>query len=263
MSTPELTLIKETLKRAPFVIFSKEAPDTLPLYNTDTDFTYHFFNDNMDSLSGISPQFLTENNHNAKTDFPLDYEQYFADDAAVCQEYPFPKVKVITEPWTTPAMVTILETRKTTMVHDDQKYMLGCFGPHDDIELGITSFRATRKLPPALDSLTNVTDTWYEAAFKQLPFATTLVDVAEDGTIGTSTVIAANELAVADTRMVWKSLLEPILSKLPDFDSYEIGTDTQRAWIWRPEPSRPSVVAIAVRDKHIVNPKEVAEKLIC
>ena len=105
----------------------------------------------MEFLSGIFPSFLTENNNrNAKTDFPADHEQYFEDDAAVCQEYPFPKIKVITEPWTTSAMSTIVETRKTAMVHGGQSYMLGCFGPHDDIELGIKSFRVT-KLPPALD----------------------------------------------------------------------------------------------------------------
>ena len=49
----------------------------------------------MQQQSGLSPRFLTADNRNAKTDFPVDYEAYFEDDAAVCQEYPFPAVKVI------------------------------------------------------------------------------------------------------------------------------------------------------------------------
>lgn len=253
MSTPQMdTILKETLKRAPFTIFSKEAPDTLPEYNVDADFNYFFFNDNLEYLSGISPQFLTEGNHNAKTDFPVDYERYFEDDAAVIQEYPFPNVKVITEPWNTPAMATIVETRKTAIEHDGQKYMLGCFGPRDDIELGITSFRAGQ-LPPELDSLQEVTDSWYETAFMQLPMATALVDIRD----GTGTVIAANELAIVNG-MEWKDFLEPI-GYSPGYDSYEFGTDTQRAWVWRPEPSRPSVLAIAVRDKHTIQPEQIAE----
>jgi len=257
MSTPQL--LKATLKRAPFTIFSKRAPATLPVYNVDKDFCYFFFNDNMKFLSGASPNFLTANNNrNAKTDFPDDHEQYFKDDASVCQEYPFPKVKVITEPWITPAMVTIVETRKTVMIHEGQNYMLGCFGPHDDIELGITSFRAT-KLPPTLDDLLkHVPDTWYDKAFQQLPIATTLVDVGDDSS--STTVIAQNDLAAADSTMPWKSFLESIAS-LPDYDSFHFGTDTKRAWIWRPEPSLSSVIAITVREKHTAHPEQVAEAL--
>jgi len=246
-------LLKATLKRAPFSIFSKTAPAALPKYNVDTDFCYYFFNDNMKYLSGISPHFLTDNNRNAKTDFPVDYEQYFKDDAAVCQEFAFPRVKVITEPWITPAMVTILETRKTAMKHDNQNFMLGCFGPHDDIELGITTFRATM-LHPVLDPIQHVPDDWYKAAFQQLPLATTLVDLED------KSVIATNDLA--DTT-VWHSFLERIMA-LPDYKDYEcyqIGTDVHRAWVWRPDPSYPSAVAISVRNKHKVHPTHIAEEL--
>lgn len=258
MSTPEL--LKATLKRAPFTIFSKAAPSTLPKYNVDTDFCYYFFNDIMDALSGISPHFLTENsNHNSKTDFPTDYKEYFKDDVSVCLEYPFPLVKVITEHWATPAMDTIVETRKTAMIHGDQNYMLGCFGPHDDIELGITTFRATM-LPPVLEPIKHVTDGWYEAAFQQLPFATTLINTDD------MTVIAANDLATTaaantddDDHVLEQSVLERMTSNR---DCFQTGSDTLRTWIWRPCTDRwPSVVAIAVREKHAVHPKQITEKL--
>lgn len=246
-------LLKATLKRAPFTVFSKTAPAALPKYDVDTDFCYYFFNDNMQYLSGISPHFLTANNRNAKTDFPVDYEQYFEDDAAVCQEFPFPRVKVITEPWSTPAMVTTVETRKTAMKYDSQNFMLGCFGPHDDIELGITSFRAT-VLPPALDPIQNVPDDWYKAAFQQLPLATILVDLEDDR------VVAANDLADAS---VWQSFLEQIkaLPNYKDYECYQMGTDVHRAWAWRPDPSHPSIVAISVRNKHTVHPEHIAKEL--
>jgi hypothetical protein len=61
-------------------------------------------------------------------------------------------------------MTTILETRKTAMTttttttQDDGKgqlFMLGCFAPHDDIELGITKFRAS-PLPPVTEDLKHV-----------------------------------------------------------------------------------------------------------
>ena len=47
------------LRRAPFAIFSKKAPSTLPAYDIDKDFTYYFFADVMSSLSGVEPSFLT------------------------------------------------------------------------------------------------------------------------------------------------------------------------------------------------------------
>jgi hypothetical protein len=76
------SLLKATLRRAPFSIFSKTASPTLPKYNVDKDFMYYFFNDCMQHFSGISPQFLTSTGYrNAKTDFPIYYEAYFQDDA--------------------------------------------------------------------------------------------------------------------------------------------------------------------------------------
>ena len=126
----------------------------------------------MHHFSGISPIFLTAGQRNAKTDFPIDYEAYFKDDAAVCVEYAHPNVKVITEPWKTPAMRTVVETRKTAMTSKEGKlYMLGAFCPHDDVELGITEFKA-EKLPPKLQLLDHVPLEWYGDAFDQLPFAT-------------------------------------------------------------------------------------------
>jgi hypothetical protein len=126
----------------------------------------------MQHFSGISPSFLTTTgDRNAKTDFPVDYEAYFQDDAAVCQEYPHPKVKVITERWITPAMTTIVETRKTAMMiqQNGKLFMLGrSFAPHDDVELGITTFRASQ-LPPVTEDLAHVPLAWYTEAFRQLP----------------------------------------------------------------------------------------------
>mmetsp|Transcript_18882 Transcript_18882/g.23186 ORF Transcript_18882/g.23186 Transcript_18882/m.23186 type:complete len:186 (+) Transcript_18882:72-629(+) len=153
--TSDNALLSLALKSAPFVIFSKTAPAMLPDYNEDTDFTYFFFNDAMQRESGISPHFLTPD-RNAKTDFPPeDYPGYFADDVAVCMEYPFPKFKVITEPWSTPATITIVETRKTSVEISDQLYMLGWFAPHDDIALGITKFKASQ-VPEALEPLEHI-----------------------------------------------------------------------------------------------------------
>jgi hypothetical protein len=129
----------------------------------------------MQQQSGLSPSFLTADTRNAKTDFPVDYDAYFEDDTAVCQEYPFPGVKVITEPWITPATTTIQETRKTAVLVESELYMLGCFAPHDDIELGITTFKASF-LPALLEPLPHVSTAWYIEAFRQLPMATRLVD---------------------------------------------------------------------------------------
>jgi hypothetical protein len=248
------SLLKATLRRAPFSIFAKTAPLTLPKYNVDKDFMYYFFNDCMQHYSGMSPQFLTSTgDRNAKTDFPVDYEAYFQDDAAVCQEYPHPKVKVITEPWTTPAMTTIMETRKTAMQQDGKLFMLGCFGPHDDIELGITTFRASQ-LPPPTEELTHVPDIWYAEAFRQLPVSTILLDGEN--------VLARNGLANDNKMHVdsFAACLERIES-VPDRDCYEFGDvaalPADRVWIWRPNVDNRSVLAIAARPKHGTIPAEV------
>jgi hypothetical protein len=220
------SLLKATLRRAPFSIFSKTAPLTLPKYNVDTDFCYFFFNDCMEHFSGISPGFLTQGKRNAKTDFPVDYEAYFLDDAAVCREYPHPKVKVISERWITPAMTTILETRKTAMTtttttQDDGKgqlFMLGGFAPHDDIELGITKFRAS-PLPPVTEDLKHVPLEWYAEAFRQLRLSTMLVDGSENKNYS---VLARNVLANDMDFDSFAACLEQVES-VPDRDCYQFG----------------------------------------
>jgi len=65
-------------------------------------------------------------------------------------------------------MDTHLRTVKTSMSHAGDMYMLGCFCPIDDVELGITKFRA-RPLPPELPPLHHVPDSWYAAAMEHLP----------------------------------------------------------------------------------------------
>ena len=72
-------------------------------------------------------------------------------------------------------MDTTLRTVKTAMRHDKRLYMLGCFCPIDDVELGITKFRA-RRLAPELVPLPHVSTGWYESAFEQLPHAMLIAD---------------------------------------------------------------------------------------
>ena len=258
MATAELLAL--ALRRAPFCIFSKKAPLTLPRYNVEIDFCYFFFSDAMQQQSGLSPCFLTADNRNAKTDFPVDYGAYFEDDAAVCQEYPFPAVKVITEPWITPATTTILETRKTAVLVDSELYMLGCFGPHDDIELGITTLKASF-LPSALEPLTHVPAAWYTEAFRQLPLATRLVDAA------TGTTLRQNDLA--ETSFLESDTIENCLERLDqldstaaDYDSYQFGDlllagQPARVWIWRPVQDNRSILAISARSRQATIPSSI------
>lgn len=65
------------LENAPFVVFSKTAPATLPDYDMDKDFTYFYFNRRMNEISGLQRATLANSVRNAKMDFPLDFEQYF------------------------------------------------------------------------------------------------------------------------------------------------------------------------------------------
>ena len=76
--------IMRAMKSAPFVVFAKEAPKSLDDFSMDDAFTYFYFNDVMQKLSGLDPSFLTAG-RNAKTDFPEDYEAYFVDDVDASQ----------------------------------------------------------------------------------------------------------------------------------------------------------------------------------
>lgn len=78
MEDPEQRVM-QALKSAPFVVFAKEAPNSLDDFSMDEAFTYFYFSDVMHTFSGLDPSFLTVG-RNAKTDFPEDYEAYFADD---------------------------------------------------------------------------------------------------------------------------------------------------------------------------------------
>jgi len=263
---PSNQLLATALRRAPYMIFSKTAPRTLPKYDVDRDFTYFFFNDAMKHFSGISPAFLTSGGRNAKTDFPIDYEAYFEDDAAVCMEYPHPEVKVITEPWKTPAMRTIVETRKTAMTtRDGRLFMVGAFCPHDDVELGITEFRA-EKLPPALtndeDKLEHVPPEWYGEAFVQLPMATLIMEGGTTGRVISRNVIA--EATGLDPTLLKDQLGE--VDSLPDYESYHFGSADlggirSRVWCWRPDVNDQDIIAVSARPTHDGVPQLVREHL--
>ena len=81
--------ILQAMKSAPFVIFAKTAPKSLDDFSMDEAFGYFYFNDVMQTFSGLAPSFLTSG-RNAKTDFPEDYEAYFADDVDVARSRDFP-----------------------------------------------------------------------------------------------------------------------------------------------------------------------------
>jgi hypothetical protein len=251
-------LIIRTLKTAPFVIFSKTAPDTLPDYNEDTDFTYYFFNDAMMRESGLDPHFLTPD-RNAKTDFPPeDYPAYFLDDVAVCIDYPFPKYKIITEPWSPPGTSTIVETRKTSVQILDQLFMLGWFSPHDDVELGVTTFKAD-KVPETLPLLDHVPSDWYEGAFDQLPLAIRVIN-SGDGTTIIENQMALDSFLDHDTI---QGCLDLIKGAGSHYSAFQYGNKMyndkpSRIWAWHLDDDN---VAIAVRSKHETIPNLVQSAL--
>ena len=263
-------LAAELLRSAPFVVFAKRAPSTLPEYNEDTDFTYFYFSDAMQRESGIFPSFLAPD-RNAKSDFPPeDYPGYFNDDVAVCMDYPFPRIKVITEPWGTPATTTVVETRKTSVTIADQLYMLGWFAPHDDVELGLTAFKAGQ--PPApLEMLGHVPEEWYPQAFEQLPVAVRVVNIegVVTGGAATTPVVAENKLAREsfldqDTMRHCFNVMEGSSAAGASYGAFEFGDQLWngkpcRIWAWRVGDD--GTVAFAVREKHDGTPSLVQSSL--
>ncbi|CAL1133025.1 unnamed protein product [Cladocopium goreaui] len=186
MEDPEQRVM-QALKSAPFVVFAKEAPNSLDDFSMDEAFTYFYFSDVMHTFSGLDPSFLTVG-RNAKTDFPEDYEAYFADDVDVCKNFAFPRVKLIFEPWRPPLRCAVLATRKTAMRFQDRLYMLGCFAPVDELELGFTEFSTLLPFPERGDLPQPPPAGWYTAAFDQLPNAMVILDDAGE-------VVVRNQLA--------------------------------------------------------------------
>mmetsp|Transcript_22134 Transcript_22134/g.54178 ORF Transcript_22134/g.54178 Transcript_22134/m.54178 type:complete len:283 (-) Transcript_22134:242-1090(-) len=249
------------LKRAPYVIYAKEAPRTLPLYDEDKDFKYYFFSDSVGSIYGRSPTYLTSNGRNAKDDHPTDYPNYFKDDIGVCTRFTFPKVKRIVEHWAMPAMHTTMLIRKTAMDFNEDRYLLGCFSPFDDVELGVTSFRA-EKLNGNFDGCEHIPHEWFMKAFDCLPNATLLLNAE-------GKIIYRNQL-VKDYEDHLEMLLETCFPKVKDIwswnpflDSFKFGialsgdardvnggaSNVVRTFLWRPDPVE-DVLAMSIRPKH-------------
>mmetsp|Transcript_1636 Transcript_1636/g.3102 ORF Transcript_1636/g.3102 Transcript_1636/m.3102 type:complete len:266 (+) Transcript_1636:84-881(+) len=247
-------VISRVLRRAPFVVYAKKAPDTLPFYDADKDFGYYFFSDLMESLYGLSPAFLTASDapRNAKMDHPDDYEAYFKDDVGVCTRFHHPKVKRIVESWKMPAMHTTVLIRKTSMFFGQDQFMLGCFSPFDDLELGVTSFRAGR-LQEELEEPAHVETEWFEAAFKHLPNATAIITADGD-------ILAQNDL-IMDYKHELPRVIDECLSHIYGTQSLDTNIDSwkfsnvslesgkSRVWVWRSTPGSKDL-AISIRPKH-------------
>ncbi|KAJ1638502.1 hypothetical protein T492DRAFT_833631 [Pavlovales sp. CCMP2436] len=163
------------LRRAPFIVFAKHTPLNLSCYDASVDFSYRYFNDMMAHWSGQTPDSLTRGCVNAKTALPLDFEAYFQDDIDVCLHYHSPLNKAIVEGWQPPQMDSLVHMRKTSCRICDKLYLLGCGAPYDEIELGVSSYRASN-LPSFFHPLTNtLPHAWYEAMWEHLPHATFMV----------------------------------------------------------------------------------------
>ena len=269
-------LARQVLKRAQFCVFSKTAPDSLPAFDVDKDFAYHYFNDAMAARSGLSVAGLTAGVRNAKSDFPEDHAAYFEDDAKVCMAYKAPKVLDVIEPWVTPLLSTINHTRKTAIeLPDGERFMLGVFFPHDDVSLGVTRFRAG-PLPAALpdDEVAGLSDEWCEAALQQLPIPTfvymtgaappLLLRENAAAEAGGKAMEARALQALAKLDAEWLTAAEPGAALRP-IESWELHESdepewSQRSFIWR--PSGAAWTAISFCPLHASVPPLVARALI-
>jgi hypothetical protein len=259
------------LRRAPFLIFAKTAPLTLPNVDVERDFPFYFVNDMMTKWSGLSPDHLVAG-RNAKSSFPLDYDRYFQDDIAVCELYHHPLVKEIIEPWQPPMAETYMHVRKTAVHHEHAQWVLACAAPFDEIELGISGFRASR-LTDALHPLSNVPDGWYDLAWTELPQATFAVSNMESKEMiapnGFALLAAKqSELEMAqwarDAGCPWdgdeectadagprplEMLIMHCLERIrtmPDAQAWEFGgvrfcDSLVRVWAWRPLDCSPTI----------------------
>eukprot|EP00466_Bigelowiella_natans_P004412 jgi/Bigna1/69743/fgenesh1_pg.9_\ len=244
--------IASAIKRSPFVIYAKSTPSTLPMYNEDTDFCYFFFSDSMKDIYGVSPHILTSSGRNAKTEHPEDYKEYFKDDVGVCQRFRHPKVKRIAVNWQMPAMHTTLLMRKTAMDFGTDRYMLGCFSPFDDLELGVTSFRACR-LPQQQQELEHLPEGWYESVWKHLPNAALIVDFSGN-LLAENSLVGLYKKEVPTIIDACLERVEETLERDPEincwkFANVQLEEGKVRAWVWRPDENSPNF-AVSIRPKH-------------
>lgn len=182
--------VKAALRRAPFILFAKEVPTTLPSYEPAKDFQYYFANDMFAVWSGFAPAELTSG-RNATSAFPKNCQRLFEGDVEVAINHAFPRIKTSIEPWQPQVMDSFLNMRKTLVNHGHMRWLLGCGAPFDDLEIGVASFRASR-LPPCFDPLEKVSDEFYDIAWTELPQA--CFELANDES---PFVLAANEYAHA------------------------------------------------------------------
>lgn len=201
-------LVELTLRRAPYVIFSKTAPKTLPHFESHFDFPNFFFNDAYQHVSGDSVVHMI--GRNARKDHPMSFEDRFLDDVAVCSCFEHPHVKVVVEGWKAPAVRTVVDSRRTAMAHDGHQYILGCLSLIDEIELGVTTFRASPLAAAPLPALAHINPGWYSSAFDQLPVATWLIN------LDNGQPILENDLAQGHgpESHVWRSITSSAIDEL-------------------------------------------------
>ncbi|KAJ1629278.1 hypothetical protein T492DRAFT_840926 [Pavlovales sp. CCMP2436] len=276
------------LRRAPFIIFAKHTPLNLPCYDASVDFSYRYVNDMMAHWSGQSPESLTRGYVNAKTAFPLDFEPYFEDDMDVCLHYRSPLNKAIIEGWQPPQMDSLVHARKTACMIGDKLFVLGCSSLFDEMELGVSSYRAA-DLPPALHPLADTLPA--DAVWEHLPHATFMVASMEDDevldiprstapAIPTTALNSIGLLACELETLQWasarahprplKSLIDNCLRKVrsaPGAECWEFGglhlgsLGLMRVWVWRPLKDR-NFLAISIRPHFDTVPEVVRRRLL-
>ena len=301
-------LLSWTLRRAPFAIFSKRAPLTLPQYSADSDFQYYFVSDYLQHASGRSHASFFVNHRRrqpSRESSPMT-ELQVRNDISVGLDYPFPAIKTTTESWRTPARTTIIELRQTcvqtgphgegkgpsaaeaavsTGTQERELFLLGCWSPHDDVEMGMTSFCATTLPPSVQDEAervhSHIPESWYLRVFDELPMAIRIFKEEEDKDNRKDRLVMANQLARKDFAMDgMKTALErsqQLLLHHPSssssqssspyyYDAFHIGGLNYRLWIWRivlpkEKDDDQSYLAVAYRPKHHVMPELVEDSL--
>jgi hypothetical protein len=195
------------------------------------------------SYSCLTRKFLRRGKpSNAKALFPTDYLQHFEADAEIATDYAFPNVKDIVQHWDRHGINTVVHARKTAVVIQGETYVIGTFAPFDDVELGITTFRA-RYLPRELPDPDVVPLRWFEGAFENLPLPVAVVDSGGNflrvnafmqhhvGSFGWKKAAVECLEQVKMTRICDKGKNAWEFSRVQIEDA---STTKYRVWVWRP-----------------------------